>query len=404
MIADDSAESADPERALLETTRAWDLARHEAASGTAIEIYTRRSRRIRLRSEPGVGRIEERGWDAGTAVRTHDPSTSRIGFASSAGCAANAAVLLTRVALESAVRVPELCAPWLRRGAEVLRDLEPSLELPSAGRLSDWLDGAATAAVPPATRWVEAAATVEAVAAEGLSWVRSRCRVWAVAVGGGLPESSAARSLEALPPVPAGPGLPPASAGPLRGPLRIEPRALGVLVPALVRALHGDPPARDLDVGPGWAVRDDPLMPGAVVGGAFDDSGFDAVPRALARECRVVGGVYGPGTLRRGSYRDLPEPGTSLVVVTPPVEPVPEDRVDVLSLRVEVVTPKSWRLEMDGERWVAGRSAGGFRAAHLWTDPVTLARACVAGSGEPARCGWGVLSPALIFEGLAAAD
>lgn len=404
MIADDRTEFPDPEGELRETTRAWDRARRVASSGTAIEIYTRWSRRVRVRIEPGVGRIEERGWDVGTAVRSHDPSMSTLGFAAASGRAAIEAVALARVALESAVRVPGASAPWSRRGERVLRDLDPTLELPSAGRLFDWLDGAAAGAARPATRWIEAAATVEAVAAEGLSWVRTRRRVWAVALGEGLPETSAARSLEALPPVPAGPGLAAPSEGPIRGPLRFGPRALAVLVPSLVRALHGGAPPLGLEVGPGWEVRDDPRFPGAVVGGTFDDCGFEAVPRALSRRGRVIEGVQGPGTLRRGSYRDLPEPGPSLLVVTPPMAALSEDRLDVLSLRIEPATPKRWRLEMDGERWVAGRSAGGVRGAGLWTDPVTLARACVAGSGEPAPCGWGVLSPALIFEGLGAAE
>lgn len=404
MIADDRTEFADPDGELQETTRAWDRARRVASRGTAIEIYTRRSRRVRVRIEPGVGRVEERGWDAGTTVRTHDPSTSRLGFAAASGRAAIEAVPLTRFALESAVHVPGASTPWSRRGEGVLRDLEPTLELPSSGRLSDWLERAAAGTARPATRWIEAAATVEAVAAEGLCWLRTRRRVWAVALGEGLPETSAARSLEALPRVPAGPDPAAPREGPLRGPLRFGPRALAVLVPSLVRALHGTAPPLGLEVGPGWDLRDDPRSPGAVVGGDFDDCGFEAVPRPLAAGGRVIGGVHGRGTLRRGSYRDFPESGPSLLVVTPPMAALSEDRLDVLSLRLEMATPKSWRLEMDGERWVSGRSAGGFRGAPLWTDPVSLAQACVAGSGEPATCGWGVLSPALIFEGLGAGE
>jgi hypothetical protein len=147
-------------------------------------------------------------------------------------------------------------------------------------------------------------------------------------------------------------------------------------------------------------VRDDPIHPKALVGGWFDDAGFPTRIRPLADGEGVVDTLDGPGLLRRGSFRDLPEPHPSCLVVAGKDGAYPDPAIHLLDLRIYACPPGSWLLEGAGHVVRRGRSAGVLPRVTIRTSPEKIAAGLVATAGAPVVVGSGVVSPALVVEGL----
>jgi hypothetical protein len=310
-------------------------------------------------------------------------------------------------------------SPWQGTEDRVV-DTDP-LRLPQADELVRWLD-VACGALPrrdeeadPSAR-VEAAAVIETwVATGGRRAARSRLLAWAAAepkdaadwargplvLAGRTWESLGADGWASI----AADRVWPGQAGrartlPAKVPLLLSPEASATLVATLVGALHVTGGAREIPVGPGWRVRDDPFAAGAVRARAFDDACFDTRVRCLADGHAVVGGLGGAGTLHRGSYRDWPQPRATHLVVEPPPTELPREAILATGLRVHPLAPDEWLLELRGGVLRGGEPGPAIERAILPTSPADLAARCVAGLG-PAQASWRhTTAPALLFDNL----
>jgi predicted Zn-dependent protease len=358
-------------------------------------------------------------------VRVRDRSRKGEGFAA-ATFAANATTpaALVRRALDDALHAPPTTSAWRDEPIE-RRDLETRLDLPSREELATWLERAwgflaervreADGASPRPSAWVEAAVSTEAWVDDlGTRAVRARRRAWAMALfrGRALPDAAerprflAGRDFGALD---AGTWSEDFddSPGPTRLPDRspdlpwvLSPQAAASLVPALVAVIHAPGRRPGGKVGAGWSLHDDPLHERGLVGGAFDDVGFDADRVVLAEGGIVRRALDGPGTFRRPSYRDRPAPYPTTLVLTPPDVGRPERYYRIQALRLHPLEADRWVLELDGVRRQADAAVEVFQGARAVVRPQDLVERCVGGVGEARAAAWGVVTPGLVFEGL----
>lgn len=405
----------DPDAQWERTERVWEsaVAAGRGAGGYRVELYTRASRRLRVRL-PGSGvPLVEYGVDSGLAVRLHDPDEAVLGFAAGAGIAPEVAACATRMA--AARLVPCDHAPWSESQGDRFDVRDGPHRLPDPENLARWL----CTAVPDAEGgladepWVEASVTVETLRNDTCGWLRGRRRVWAaclspvVSLRGAEPVARvvAAEDPGALPPdpwstvsfpvfEPTGPHGASSSEGVI-----FDGDALATLVPALARSLYAGGAANGVETGPGWIVADDPSHPLSLVGGSWDDAGFPSRRRLLADGCRSVGWLEGPGCLLRGSFRDPPESAVSLLTVHPPAVSPPRKAHLVRAARIHPLYP-AWIIETDGVLLREGTPCGEFSGHCIATNPRSLVRSCVGGIGEPGLRAGVVLSPALCFEGV----
>jgi hypothetical protein len=164
------------------------------------------------------------------------------------------------------------------------------------------------------------------------------------------------------------------------------PECAATLVSALVRYFHADESSLGRPAGPGWRVAEDPRSPKALFGGSFDDAAFPTERRLLADGERICGAITGAGNLIRSSFRDPPEPLPAHLVVEPPaVEPTEAPAV-ISELTIHPLAPGELALQI-GERIVK-------------SSPAELILKCVGGVGPSRLSHRGVLTPALLFEGL----
>jgi hypothetical protein len=168
--------------------------------------------------------------------------------------------------------------------------------------------------------------------------------------------------------------------------LLFTPESAAKLVSALVRSFHGDEGNIGRGVGPGWRITDDPLSPAALFGGSFDDAAFTTERRPLAEGGRICGAITGAGNLIRPSFRDPPQPMPAHLIVEPPPAEPPQDPFIVSDLTIHPLSAGEWALQ-------CGDSV-------LNSGPEELIRKCVAGIGPSRLSNAGVLTPALLFEGL----
>lgn len=387
------------------TRETWERARSSVGASTEVELYARASRRVRVTVDAG-GRLHvDRGTDEGLAVRAFDARRRTLGFAAASGLDAAEAARAARRAEADAVPF-DGDRPWSERAGVRSDGVESFPDLPSRDDLAAWLTGALrrSGCDPAEDPWVEASSTIETSWTREGSWARSRLRIWGVVVGPCVPSPEA----EPVPRVVAARGLAalPADPWPLHGEVGkagairsesvvFEGDALAALVPTLVRALADKGSAGDARVGSGWVVKDDPTHPDASVGGPWDDAGFPARPVRLADGRTDVGTIAGPGSFRRGSFRDLPEPAPTLLIVEPPaVDPSPGD-VRIVAARIHALGGM-WLLEVDG----VDPEGTAFPGRFIRTDPFSLAARCVGGNGTAVLRAGVVLTPALRFEGL----
>ena len=393
------------------------------AAGSRVEVFHRSSTRIRVSVEPPD--LRPRAFEAreeGVAVRL-DLDDERMAFAASSGGG--------RPAVEQAVALALRAAPLPRprgglwaEGARTSRvDLERSEALPTRDELESWLSRAIASLTGPrggkgralGPAWVEAGFTVETLAADnGLTALRSRRRVWAMAIvrrarGGPVPERpwvAAARSLTALPEegwewlldresqLAAGRGR-----GTDRG-LAVTGEAAAALVASLAMAMHGPHGPRGGGVGRAWRLRDEPRWPGGLAGGLFDDAGFPTRKLVLADGSAVVGHLGTRGHFCRPSFRDHPTPMFTTLVVEDGHDPLPSRGLIADALRIHRLEPDRWVLELEGIPLDRGAPSGAATLFRLTAGPRDLVARCVRATGPARPHANGVVTPTLVFEGL----
>lgn len=352
-----------------------------------IELYRREATRARVTaaSPTRAGDIEA-GVEDGIAVRLIEPS-GRRGFAACSGRSIAAVDWAVASAARHATDLPKPDADW----AEGVRlddreDADSPLTVP---RLAGWLQQ------HPSCEWVESAETVETwVASGGLVAERTRFRAWC-----GMGSTVfASRSLDDL-------GVlierdVEIEEGPIAGrraqltSLVLQPEPAAQLVSALVRSFHHDAAMLGARVGEGWNLSDDPGTEDPVLGGFFDDAGFPTGRTGLADGSRVVGTIGTKGFLRRGSYRDRPSPLAGSLVMAPRPISAPLTSLWVRRLKLHPLDNRHWVLE----------TYGGAKPVFFRVDPAQLLERCVGGVGAPRQTSRGVLTPALVFDGLQPVD
>ena len=331
---------------------------------------------------------------------------------------------LVRRALDDALHAPATTSAWRDEPVERV-DVEVESELPSTEELAEWLARAwgflaervsdARAPSPQPNAWVETAVTWELLLDDlGTRALRRRRRAWAMALfrGRALPDAPerprflVARDFASLDAgtwaedFDASPGSTRLPERPPLLPWVLTPQAAAQLVPAVAAVLHAPGTRPGGRVGAGWRLSDDPLQARGLVGGQFDDLGFDAGRLALAEDGEVLRALDGPGTFRRPSYRDRPEPHPTTLVLEPPEVGRPERFYRVQAIRLHPVRRDRWILELDGLRREGESRGEVFQGARAEVHPHALAEACVGGVGAARPAGWGVVTPGLVFEGL----
>jgi len=327
-----------------------------------LEFYHRSSSAIRIELEESEERMHSReGSEEGVAVRM--PS----GFAAASG--GDDTSLRWAIDRAKACRASAGERNWAEGGGELRAWLERALEL-----------------LPeqPRHAWVETAKTIESLVADGgLAVSRSRCRAWAMAWVKQRPLIIASRRWKALP-AEGWVDLMAAEAGQsVRPPILFTAASAAKLVSALVRSFHDDESRIGEPVGPGWRLTDDPRSPDALFGGSFDDAAFRTERKLLDRVCGVISG---PGHLLRPSFRDPPQPLPCHLVVEPGREEPPGDHLLVSELTIHPLSLGEWALQVGN--------------GLIMTDPGELIRNCVGGIGSSRLAHNGVMTPALLFEGL----
>ena len=162
----------------------------------------------------------------------------------------------------------------------------------------------------------------------------------------------------------------------------------------LARVAHGPGAGPGTAVGPGWVATAG--APGGLYSTACDDAGFSVASRTLANGREVLASWSGPGTLRRASFRDLPESTPVGLVLTPPKLDPPKRAVWIT--RVEVhPAGEAWSIRLSGRRYPDG---AGFRPSWKRIRPHALLAACLGGVGPVHESHLGVVTPALVFDGL----
>lgn len=409
--------------AVIDEASSWFEKAKVAARGARVEVFVRAS--IRLRATHTGHAVETlEGTERGVAVRVRELRRNGEGFAAATfGSDATTAEWLTRRAAEDARHAPPGTGAWREEPVE-RDDLDTVLDLPSPEGLASWLERAwgflvervrdADRASPLPTAWVETAASTEVLLDDlGTRAVRTRRRAWAMALcrGRALPDAPErprflvgrefaeldagtwAEDFDESP----GPTRLPERPPPL--PWLLTPQAAASLIPALVTVLHGSSRTGGT-VGAGWSVHDDPLHDRGLVGGAFDDLGFEAGRLVLASEGQLRRPLAGPGTFRRPSFRDRPAPYPTTLVLTPPSVGRPERYYRIQGLRLHPLDEGRWVLELDGVRREADATGEAFQGARAVVHPKELVECCIGGVGEARLAAWGVVTPRLVFEGL----
>jgi hypothetical protein len=277
-------------------------------------------------------------------------------------------------------------------------DLDPAADPPDEADLTAGVLGRAS------VEWVEAGTTLEViVGSHGWLAVRRRQRFWAqsaeqpprlIAQRGFTAWERALEKLDQEDPHPAGSG---AGTGDL-GVLVLTPIAATSVVTALVDEFHGPTSHRAKRMGAGWDLVDDPVRPDGLAGGSFDDAGFPAGSRRLARQGVWLGRLGGPGTLRRASFREPPMESPSNLAL-PPGEDAGIPKLAMVARRCRVIKPSVdlWVLELGS---TDSSSRSGLRRTWISVSPTRLLESCSSRLGRSTVTATGPIVPALGFEGL----
>ena len=358
-----------------------------------VEGFFRRARSRRVEYERSSEGFRMRGGvEEGGAVRWWAPARSASGFVASSGAPASSAERCRLLAGETP-ESPQPQAPWCA-DAVAGEDGATGAELPETAEMTAWL--AAQRLEDAQTAWIEAAVTEEVWATGGgVAQIRRRERVWACRSGAAAPEFLAERGWSAFTRRSFAPER--AAAGDRQVPEGVSPvlsaAAAARLVLLLARRFHAPGMRPGLPVGPGWVLRAD--EPDGLFGARFDDVGFAAAPRELSDGERTRDVWGGPGSWRRASFRDRPEPLPNTLRLDPPKAAPPPPHVWVEHVDVRPAG-EGWSMRFhpqndpEGLRW----SPWTWRVA-----PESLLRACLGGVGPVRTSHHGVATPALVFDG-----
>jgi hypothetical protein len=402
----------------LERLRELHRRARRRAGRRGVELYHRAATTLRVTRARGAATDEvQTGHEDGLAVRTFDPSNGCVGFAATSGCREGAVDWVVGRATES--ELAEAGCPWAE-GHGTMIDRDPAVSDWDEARVGRWIDDALSR-LPgddaPRSVSVEIARTVETwVADGGPAGSRVRTRAWAVAQG--LPQ-----------------GVSTSSPAPLitaaRSPQNLDVRAwsalvaertwssgiratsfngksavvfrqesAATLVQVLVQALSTPDQPLIIPVGPGWKLVEDPLEPGALLGGTFDDCGFPAVSKTLADGCRTSDTLSGPGSWRRGSYRDRPRPMAANVRVASLEATLPRDSVAATTVVLHRLDPARWAIEFTGGLLSGGEAGPSISRGFIEIGPEALVRRCAGTIGVARADHRGVTCPGLVFSDL----
>ncbi len=300
---------------------------------------------------------------------------------------------------------PVTACPW-NVEAESVDDLDPA-RLPAVEELEAWLDEKTPETAKDA--WVEASSSSETWAtAEGRVQRRARGRVWAVftpseGLGmGGKPLFLAARSwreMSRLEPARAWLERSLESAGehpwPDDAKLVFSPETSAFLAHLLATVAHRPGIEPGNPVGPGWVLTARPGdEPACLFGSVVDDAGFTGESRILADGNHVVDDWGGPGSLKRASFRDVPEPSAVSLRLKPPRIDAPHRSVWITRIDLHPADA-GWLAELHGRRYPDGAAL-----CPKWCRlrPQELLETCLGGLGEPFASHLGTTTPALVFD------
>ena len=384
---------------LIDRARAlWHGVSHRKTKAR-VELFAKVSLRSKVtrgyqRSDASFDHTQE----TGLAIRVMRTGHDHAGFAAASGLSSE----VVRWAMDTACSFGAQASALAPSPSDVVEperwDLDAEDDLPS--------EDALTAGVMsrPNLEWVEAGTTLEVlIGAEGWLAARRRHRVWALDGRDGA-RIVAQRGF-------AGWGhlledaCPEASAGadPNSGDLGVvvlTPDAASPVVASLVESFHGAGAPSATRSGPGWNVADDPSRSEGLAGGTFDDAGFPATTRVLATDGLWVGKLGGPGTLRRGSFREPPtESATNLSMPSGETNLIPGEAVVARRCRVLRLSNEIWVLELD-----LNDVASPLGRNRVWVRvrPHELLEACAGRLGGSRVTSGGPIVPGLLFEGLSA--
>lgn len=380
---------------LLEKLRSHRQLLVRPANCERLELYHRASFAIRASREArGQAVVSRTGFEEGVAVRLAMSGGRCQAFAAaSGGDPSSLRWAIDRAAEHGAG--PQV--DW-HVGEGPLLDHDSDGELPREDDLIAWLNDSCEGLEDWSNGWVEAVTTVESwVGDGGVRGSRCRTRGWAVARGRLRPLILASRRWEELPRSGWADLLADRQRyGSTTGgqqPVLFTAEAAAELVSSVVRGCLVRNEILDATVGPGWVVADDPASPQALFGGSFDDATFPAERRLLADGRQVTDCIDGRGLLRRSSFRDPPQPLPSHLVVETPGVVSFEGGLVATGLTVHPLAAGEWVLEFEGS---SGLEAEGF----IRTDPLELMERCTGTVGSSRLSHRGVLTPALLFDGL----
>ena len=382
---------------LVDKARA--LRRTECARvGTGrLELFVKVALRHRASRYPSGARASiDRAFESGLAVRALRDGHDTAGFASSSGLSSEAASWAVDRACSFQAHVTAT-TPDSDAGLQEIRwDLDAEVDLTDVSRLL------AGAAERTHVQWAEVGTTIEIlVGPKGWMTVRRRHRFWACLEDGGtqlvakrgvsgweaLLESGGDELIRASEPE-----------EPESGSLILTSDAAAPVIASLVGAFHAHGSSPWMQSGRGWSLADEPSHPDGLSGGAFDDSGFPASPKVLAKDGLWVANVEGPGTLRRNSYREPPlESPSNLTMLSGISSRQPAGAVVAERCRVLRMSPDLWVLELQ-----LTHRKGLESARHRWlrVHPMALLDACSEPFGCPKVTSDGLIAPGLVFEGL----
>ena len=369
-----------------------------------VEAFLRSStvRKIELDGSTGDA-VSSVGREQGGALRWVDPRDETSGFAAASGDGVPSLARCRSIANRTPGRPLSGC-PW-NEAADPGEDADWAHGIPEIEEMDAWLresapeglDWARLEAGKVRETWLIGPETVQ---------VRLRTRIWAVWMPMNDPPAArplihASRSWADLTrrdpiaswrerttePDPDHPW-------PDDAQLVFSPETSAFLVHLLARVEHNTAVEPGRAVGRGWVLRTG--GPETLFGSDFDDAGFPVGKRILADGRHVLGSWGGEGQLRRASFRDIPEPTPSSLVLEPPRIDPPKRAVWVTRADVHP-SGDSWSIRLEGRRYPDG---AGFRPFWKRASPGFLIDACLGGIGPAHESHLGVVTPALVFDSL----
>ncbi len=371
-----------------------------------VEGFHRSSSTRRVECDGSSGEVVSRiGREQGGALRWIDPRHEALGFAAASGGAAVALATCREIASKTPEKQVDAC-PWNIEALPV-EDVDASTRMPALEEMEDWLRKYSPEPVDSA--WVEAGLSTETwLTCPQNCQTRVRARAWAMwtprekAGTSAKPLFLAARGWSELL------RLDPTEAWrdralsrgrerpwPDDAKLVFSPETSAILARMLATTTHRPGASLGAPVGPGWVLTarpDDDA--GSLFGSLVDDAGFPSTSRVLADGHHVTGDWGGPGSLRRASFRDSPEPVPVSLRMHPPRLDPPKRSVWVTRIDLHPAGD-GWMAELHGRQYPDGAA---FRPTWMRLRPQRLLETCLGGVGPARSSHIGMTTPALVFD------